>query len=496
MNSLLTKLIQHIELAFSATALALLVGVPIGIWMNRWRKAKALFLGVANVFQTIPSLALLAFLVPLLGIGFKPSITALTIYALLPIIRNTYTGLATIPEDTVEAANAMGFTYWKRLYLVELPLAMPVILSGVRIASAMTIGIATIAAFIGAGGLGDFIATGLALGDNRLILLGAIPTALLALGVDFLIGSVETTLSRKKISRWRIGIVITMVIGIVTMIGVDLWAKRKPTLVIAGKNFTEQYILVDMMAELLERYTDLTVKKQFNLETTSVIHRAMLRGDVDIYPEYSGTAYFVVLKQKKLLPDNELLNFVRKTYRKQYGLVWLQPLGFENSQTLAVTQAFASQNHLQNLSDLVPLAMPLTLAAPAEFLVREDGYPLLQKNYDFTFKKIRQMEPNLMYTAINNGKVDVIEAFTTDGRLKKYDLVTLQDDLQVYPTYEVAPVVRLALLKAHPEIAQVLNKIAGKIDAKTMRRLNYQVDVKHQSPQKVAHDFLLERKLL
>lgn len=496
MNSVLIKLVQHIELAFSATGLALLVGMPIGIWMNTCRKAKALFLGVANVFQTIPSLALLAFLVPLLGIGFKPSITALTVYALLPIIRNTYTGLATIADATIEAAHAMGFTYWQRLRIVELPLAMPVILSGVRIASAMTIGIATIAAFIGAGGLGDFIATGLALGNNRLILLGAIPTALLALAVDFLIGSAETTLSRKKISQWRIGIATIIAISIVVMIGVDLWAKRKPSLVIAGKNFTEQYILVDMMTELLQRYTDLTVKKQFNLETTSVIHAAMLKGDVDIYAEYSGTAYFVVLKQKKSLPDNELLSFVRQSYQRRYGLTWLQPFGFENLQTLAVTRAFASTHHLQNLSDLVRFALPLTLAAPAEFLVREDAYPLLQKNYGFTFKEIRQMEPNLMYTAIDRGMVDVIEAFATDGRLKKYDLVALQDDLQIYPAYEVAPVVRLAVLKAHPEIAQVLNKIAGKIDAKTMRQLNYQVDMKHQSPQKVAHDFLLAEKML
>ena len=144
---LLSKLVQHIELAFSAAGLALLVGVPLGIWMSYCRKIKGLLLGIANVFQTIPSLALLAVLVPLLGIGFKPTITALTIYALLPIIRNTYTGLITIPKEIIEAANAMGFTYWQRLRLVELPLAMPVILSGMRIATAMTIGIATIAAF-------------------------------------------------------------------------------------------------------------------------------------------------------------------------------------------------------------------------------------------------------------------------------------------------------------------------------------------------------------
>ena len=497
MNSfaeLLDKIAQHIEIAFSATFLALLIGIPLGILMQYQKKIKASLLAITNIFQTIPSLALLAFLVPFLGIGFKPTITVLVIYALLPVVRNTYTGLAQVPEVSIEAARAMGFTLWQRLRIVELPLAMPVILSGVRVAVAMTIGITTIAAFIGAGGLGDFINTGLSMANKQLILLGAIPTALLALAVDFLIASFEIKLSRRLIKKSRVIVSLLLAVLIASILVFHFVRYcadfRKSTVVIASKNFTEQFILANIMADLIEDYTDLKVKKVFNLETTEVIHQAMLSKQVDIYAEYTGTAYFVILKQYQKLPSEELFDFVKKAYQKRYQIVWLSPFGFDDSQTLAIKESLARSRHLKKLSDLVLLAPRLSLAAPAEFLVRKDAYPLLQQNYGFRFKSIAQMEPSLLYQAIDHQAVDVIEVFSTDGRLQQYHLVSLQDDLAVYPAYRVVPLIRQETLKTYPEIANALERIAGKIDANTMRHLNYLVDMKHQSPEKVASDFL------
>ncbi len=492
--NLIDKIAQHMMIAFSATFLALLIGIPLGITMHYYQKVRGFFLATANVFQTIPSLALLAFLVPFLGIGFKPTITALTIYALLPILRNTFTGLTQVPAETIEAAHAMGFTVWQRLRLVELPLAMPVILSGVRIAMAMTIGITTIAAFIGAGGLGDFINTGLSMANTHLILLGAIPTALLALSVDFLIANLEILGSTKVMNRFRI--ILSVLLGlllaaILVFHGLRYFlSAQRATIVIASKNFTEQFILATLMADVIAEYTDLKVKKVFNLETTEVIHQAMLAGQVDLYAEYSGTAYYVILKKQQQLPKDQLFNTVKCAYQSHYGLRWLAPLGFENSQTLAVRKTLAQANRLVNLSDLVPLSMALSLAAPSEFLTREDSYPLLQKNYGFRFKTIRQMQPNLAYTAIAHDAVDVIEVFTTDGRLQHYHLVALNDDKQVYPAYQVAPVIRQSVLEAHPELAVALDHLAGKIKLSTMRHLNYLVDIKHQPVEKVARDFL------
>lgn len=193
---LLAKLLEHLMLTGISIGIAVVIGLPLGIWIARNALARGTVLGTAGIFQTIPSLALLAFLLPFLGIGALPAVVALTLYALLPIVRNTYTGLAGISPDIIEAAHGVGFTDRQRLWMVELPLALPVIVAGIRTATVIGVGIATLSAFIGAGGLGDFIIRGLALNNTRLILLGAVPAAALALLLDYLIGLVEKMLRR------------------------------------------------------------------------------------------------------------------------------------------------------------------------------------------------------------------------------------------------------------------------------------------------------------
>lgn len=502
---LLTKLLQHIKLSVSATGLAILVGVPLGVIITHYPRLKNSVLNITSSFQTIPSLALLAFLIPFIGIGIKPTLITLTVYALLPITRNTFTGIQNIPAENIEAAKGLGFTTWQRLRLIEIPLAMPTIIAGIRTATAMTVGITTIAAFIGAGGLGDFITQGLALDNPRLILLGAIPTALLALALDFFIAHIEIALSPRKhltlkLKKIKWSLFVLIMIVLLTLMGRTLIqpfiTKKQHTITIATKNFTEQYILGHIIADLIKTKTELNVIEKFNLGTTSIVQNALIKGDVDLYPEYTGTAYLVILKHKKIRNAAETFSIVKNEYRRRFDLLWLSPFGFENSETLAVKQDFATQHHLATLNDLTPLAPKLRLAAPPEFLKRPDGLPGLSHLYQLHFKTIQQMQADLMYQAIENHDVDVINAFTTDARIAQYNLKLLTDDRHFYPPYYAATVIRASTLKKYPEIANALAPLAGLINNKTMQHLNYLVDVKQQTPRHVAHDFLVKQGLI
>jgi len=497
-SQVIDKLWQHIYISLSATLIAILIGVPLGIFIYYRKSLRALVLNIINVLQTIPSLALLAFLIPFVGIGLKPTLITLVAYALLPITRNAFVGINQVDNDIVETAVGLGFTRWQRLRLVELPLATPVILSGIRIATTMTIGITTIAAFIGAGGLGDFITQGLALNDDHLILLGAIPTAALALAIDFLLANFQESithpkLNNKKFPIWKLGLSVILIAcfaGVVIFRCHQVITDRKSTIVIASKNFTEQYILADIMADLIRAKTDLNVETKLNLGTTSIVQAALEKGEVDMYPGYTGTAYLVILKKKTILPEKQTYQIVKTTYQKKYNLIWLPPFGFHNSQTLAVTQATAKRYHLKTLSNLIRVASQFTVGAPAEFLKRPDGLPGLKKTYGLSFKKIIQLQPDLAYDAIKNGSVNAIEVFTTDGRILAYHLVALKDDKHVYPPYEAAPVIRAIVLKQHPEIKMALKLLANGISQKEIIKLNYLVEVKKEKPAKVAAEFV------
>lgn len=498
------KLVEHISISMYAMMMAITIGLSLGIIISRLPKLKTLVLATTNLFQTIPSIALLAMLIPFVGIGVPPTLIALTVYALLPITGNTFTGLKSVDASHLQVASTLGLTAFQRLYLIELPLALPVIMAGIRTSMAMTIGITTLAAFIGAGGLGDFITQGLALNDSKLILLGAIPSALLALTIDYILAVVTQLLSPRQRLAMRFKFInIALVIIITGLLGgiilnqmLKLNNNHRQTIIIGSKNFTEQFILAHLMAELIEAQTSLRVIKKLNLGTTTVVHNAMLTNQVDLYPEYTGTAYLVVLKQKKVLPAKETYNFVKKSYLRKFNFRWLPPFGFENAGSLAVSQTLAKRYHLSNLSDLLPVAATLTLAAPAEFIKRRDGFPGLKCKYKLSLKKIIQMQPDLVYQAIHHHKVDIIEAFTTDARIEEYTLKILRDDRHFYPPYFAAAIIRNKIHQNHPEIETVLRPLFHSIDAQTMRSLNYQVDVLKKSPKRVAQDYLVKRGLI
>ena len=271
----------------------------------------------------------------------------------------------------------------------------------------------------------------------------------------------------------------------------------KDTITVSGKMWTEQFILTQMMAELLKEKTDLDIKVEEGLGEVSILTPALEKGDIDVYVEYTGTGLEAVLKEqaKEGASADEILSQVRKGYEKKFNVTWLKPLGFENTYTLAYTgdQDFDAKT----FSDIVPLSKDLSFGAPHQFYEREgDGYDAFSEAYGFKFKEKKSFDPNIMYEAVKNGDVDIIPAFTTDGRIQRYKLKTTEDDKGFFPPYDAAPVIRQEVLKEHPEVEKVLNELAGKISEEEMSELNAKVDMDKQEPKDVAREFLISKGLI
>jgi osmoprotectant transport system permease protein len=264
---------------------------------------------------------------------------------------------------------------------------------------------------------------------------------------------------------------------------------------IGSKNFTEQEILGELVAQLIERHTDLRVERKFGLGGTGVCHAALVTGELDIYVEYTGTALLNVLKADPLSDRDELFRIVAKAYREQFDLQWLPPIGFNNTYAITVRAGHADENGWQTIGDLADVASGLSAGFTAEFMERPDGYTGLRHVYGFDFGQTADLDPGLMYKALANGQVDVICAFATDGRIAAYNLHVLHDDRSFFPPYDAAPVIRTALLRDHPEIRDVLAALAGTISDQTMRRLNYTVDELRKTPSGVANDWIDSRDM-
>jgi osmoprotectant transport system permease protein len=486
--------LQHLLLALSGTAIAVAIGLPLGVAMTRSPRLARPLLALSNVAQTVPSLALFGFLIPvplLGGIGARSAVVALAVYALLPILRNTYTGIRQVDAAVVDAATGMGMTDGQRLRLVELPLALPVILAGVRVATVLSVGTATIAAAIGAGGLGTYVFRGLATVDTRLILAGAIPAAALALAADAALGAVER--ARRPL---RAAGALLAAVGLV----VALWAARsaapmQPRVVVGSKNFTEQVILGEMLAAVLED-RGLAVDRRLNLGGTSLCHAALREGQLDVYVEYTGTALTDILKQPPTSDPRAALATVRAGYAA-LGLRVGEPLGFNNSFALVVRRADADGRGLRRISDLRREAARLRVGLFGEFLERADGMPGLQRAYGFRFGPApREMDLGLLYPALTAGEVDLVVGSATDGLIGALGLVVLEDDGRYFPPYDAVPVMNEASLTTHPGLAPAVDSLAGRIDEAAMRRLNHAVDGEHRAPRDVAQAFLAEAGLL
>lgn len=509
-TELLTLLRQHFLLVLISTVVAVVIGIPTGILLTRNRALRSPVLGVANIMQTIPSLALFGFLIPLPfigGIGARTAIVALVVYALLPIIRNTVTGIVGVDPNVREAAVAMGMTSGQILWQVELPLAMSVILTGVRVATVISVGVTTIAAAVGAGGLGVYIFRGLRQYDNNLLLAGAVPAALMALLVDFSLGLLEKHFSvearskkRKTHSRWRNVILAGLLIAAG---GYAIWhslgtrtrgpvATQKVT--IGSKDFTESVLLAEIVAQMLEA-RGIDVERQFELGG-NLSHEALVAGRIDVYPEYTGTAYTAILHHPPITDPRLVYEQVSREYAERFQLATSQPVGFDNTFAILVRGGEARRLHLKTVSDAAPHARGWRAGFGQDFMSRADGYPGFVKAYGLQFAdQPREMDLSLTYIALSSGKVDLIAGNSTEGRIAALDLFQLEDDRHYFPPYEAIYFARQDTLARQPVLGDVLAKLANAISTTEMRRLNYEVDGNKRSQAEVVREWLRAKGL-
>ncbi|WP_164668878.1 ABC transporter permease/substrate-binding protein [Virgibacillus doumboii] len=494
-DMLLETIWEHLQVSLISLIIAIIIAVPLGLLLTRYKRIAEPVIGLSAIMQTIPSLAVLAFLIPFFGIGIRPAIIALTLYGLLPILRNTYTGIKEVNPALKEAATGMGMNSLKRLTKVELPIAMPVIMAGVRTSMVLIVGTTTIAALIGAGGLGELILLGIDRGaDLNLILLGAIPAALLAIALDFILRGFERFSKRAGFKSF-----IAMLIIAILIVGSPLvfTSEQRADLTIGGKLGSEPAILINMYKLLIEEETDLNVELKPGLGKTAFVFSALKNGSIDIYPEFTGTAIVTHLEQEAESNKKQgVYKQAKKGMKEKYGMIMLKPMQFNNTYAVATTKELAEKHNLQTIGDLNKLEDDITAGFTLEFKDRYDGYVGMQDVYNLDIANVKTMEPGIRQEALANGNVDIIDAYATDSYMIELNLVTLDDPENLFPPYQGAPLLREDTLEKYPELKEILNQLGGKITDDQMRQMNYQVDYEDQSPELVAKEYLVDQGLL
>lgn len=497
----------HLLLTLVALAVGAAVSVPVGVFVTRSARLEPAVLGVASVVQTIPGLALLAVMVPALAIlgaltsrwlglelrsiGYLPAIIALTLYSVLPILRNTVTGIAGIEPSVLEAARAVGMTDRQRLWRVELPLAMPVIIAGFRTAAVWVVGTATLSTPVGATSLGNYIFTGLQTRNYVAVLTGCASAAVLALVLDGLIRWLELGLARRRRS-WvagALGITLALYAGTAVGLAARFSATRdvRP-ITIGAKTFTEQYILSELLALRVEERTGRPTRILSSLGST-VAFDALSSGEIDVYVDYSGTIWATILKRQGLPGSREeVLTEVRSDLRREHGVLLVAALGFENTYALGMRGEQARKLGVVRISDLVPQAPSFELAGDYEFFGRPE-WVSIRDGYGLSFRATRSMDSSLMYQAVREGEVDVITAFSTDGRIAAFGIRLLEDDRGVIPPYDAIVLAGRRLAARAPDVVDALRELDGAIDLARMQGLNLRVDRDGEAPRDVARDF-------
>ena len=493
-QELATLVSEHILLVTISTAIAVAIGVPLGIFAARRPRLASPFVAIANIVQTIPSLAMFGFLlpVPLIGgVGARAALAVLVLYGLLPIVRSTIVGITGINASIREAGVAMGMTPRQLLRQIELPLALPSIVAGVRVAAVVGVGSATIAAAIGAGGLGQYIYRGLSMVDSTVILAGAIPAALLALLVDGGLLWLERRLSSRRRTPSRRAASLGAALAILALAGSAAVAARSSGAIVVGsKNFTEQLILGEIVAQTIERETGLPVQRRLNLGGTLICDRALLSGDIDVYVEYTGTALTAIFRQPTSTDPAAVLTTVREAYAGS-GRTLLAPLGYDNTFAILVRGADARTKGLRTIDDVARVTPGWRAGFGYEFLDRPDGYRGLAKTYGLRFRSPPQaMDLTLSYRALASGQVDLIAGDATAGLIKGLDLVQLEDNRRYFPPYDAVPVARASTLLRYPQVRRALEGLAGRITAAEMQEMNYAADSRHENPADIARRFL------
>ncbi|MFC7320563.1 ABC transporter permease/substrate-binding protein [Halobacillus campisalis] len=491
----LEKIWEHLQISIIALVIATLISVPLGLLLTRNKKLAEPIIGVTAVLQTIPSLAVLAFLIPFFGIGQTPAIIALTAYGLLPILRNTYTGIKEVNPALKEAATGMGMNSFRRLSKVELPLAMPVIMAGIRTSMVLIVGTTTIAALIGAGGLGDLILLGLDRGgDANLILLGAIPAAILAIVLDLILRLFERTSAK---SGFRSLVTLLVIAALVAVGPLAFGGKVQNDITIGAKQGAEPAILINMYKLLIEEETDISVGLEENLGKTDLVFSALQEGSIDMYPEFTGTAIVSLLDSEAESNDSdEVYEQAREGMSEEFGLAFLDPMEFNNTYAVATTEETAEQYDLETIGDLQEVEDEITAGFTLEFNDRQDGYQGMKEIYGLDLGEVRTMDPGLRQGAIEDGEVDIIDAYATDAYMIDLNLTTLDDPENLFPPYQGAPLMREDTLEQYPEIEDALSQLGGQINEEQMREMNYEVDFDDRDPEEVAREFLIEEGFL
>jgi osmoprotectant transport system permease protein len=481
-----------LSLTLRALGLALLVGIPAGLLLTHWSRVASPVIAALGLVQTVPSLVILGLCIPVLGIGQPPALFAAVVYSLFPIVLNVYVGVTQVSPAIRDAARGMGMTRGQILWNVELPLAFPVLLAGVRTGAVYASGVIVICSLIGAGGLGDYILNGMSRGDNGLIWLGAIPILILTLILFWALGGLARLANANNtLGMWLGGGLIVALSSYAAYELAIRAAQPRRAIVVGAKDFTEGQILAEIVKQTLEQQTSLRVEIASNLGT-SVIFKALQNGDIDLYPEYTGN----LLTSKEALdlpvPDDKstITSLVRHEMSRRHQLVLLETFGLNNTYAPCVTQATAERFRLKKISDLLQTPQ-LRVVIDLSFLTRPDGWKGLVDKYGLRFDKPpTQVSPNLLYKALEQKETDVVIGFATDWQIASLKLIVLEDDRGYFPSYHGAPLVREDVLKRHPAIRTALDRLGGKIDDATMRRLNYQVAVERRSESEVAREFL------
>lgn len=487
------RLGQHLGLTLLALGVGIALSLPAAALAVRVRGFRWPALTAAGVVQTIPSLALMALMVPLLDLlrrelhaglpafGFWPAALALVLYSMLPVLRNTVTGILGVEPSLIEAATGLGMTPRQVLLKVQLPLAAPVILAGIRTSAVWTVGMATLSTPVGQTSLGNYIFAGLQTRNWTAVLVGCAAAAALAVLLDLTLGLFESAAARRSRGRAVVAAVLTLGIA-----GAALapWVRdRAPHPVrIGAKTFTEQYLLAELLAGLA-RDAGFEAEKVESLGST-IVFDALANGDLDVYVDYSGTIWANHMGRREIADSATVLREMTRWLAEEHHVRCLGSLGFENAYALAMRRDRAEALGIRSIADLAPHAPSLRLGSDYEFFSRPE-WERLTGTYGLKFKELVSFDSTFMYRAVQAGDVDVITAFSSDGRIAAFDLVVLEDPRQAFPPYDAVLLVGPAA-ERHPGLVQALDPLLGAIDVETMRRANQMVDLEGASRERAS----------
>jgi len=473
---------SHIVVSLTAMAIGLAVSLPLAVLAVRRRRLRVALLGFSSVIQTVPGLALLTLFYPLLlalaalserafgwrfsALGFLPAVLALALYSMLPVARNTVAGLSAIGDGLHDAAQALGMRPRQILWLVDLPIALPVIMAGIRTAAVWVIGTATLSTPIGQASLGNYIFTGLQTQNWVFVLFGCVAAAALALFVDQMLALMERGVAlhdRRRIYGGAGGIALLVLAALLPALG-----RNQSAYVIGAKPFTEQYVLAALIEQRLEA-AGRSATRRAGLGS-SVIFNALAAGEIDAYIDYSGTLWANQMQRKDALPRAEMTSAVGAWLAQNHKITLLGALGFENAYALAMTRTRAETLGIRSLDDLARAAPRLTIGGDYEFFARPE-WAAVRAAYGLNFARERQMQAEFMYPAAASGEVDVIAAYSSDGQIAKYDLVVLADPKQAIPPYDA--ILLLSPKRANDRaLIDALAPLIGAIPVETMRAAN------------------------